>query len=223
LEESIVIFLSFYKKLLIGVMLMIAISLAATAGEVERANDGGSVWQAGIDGPKVETNPDGSFRRIYARVTHSVEFPDRKGILKAQDIAETKAKAEIMKFLTGPYVTSGKFITELSSDISSASRTRSNGADEISKVNQREMIEQVRKITTEVSSGSIPGGIVILERGYDRKEEVAWVEVGISERTMRAAQSVKKSFSSKGSGSGSNGTSVPSPGSEIQRYPEKDW
>ena len=94
------------------------------------------------------------------------------------------------------------------------------------------MIENLTEVTSSAAAGKLRG-VIVLERGYDEKEEVAWVKVGISQKTMNASQSLEDALrgksvpsagpSSQGGPTTPNNGGVHSPGSEIQRSPQKDW
>jgi hypothetical protein len=205
---------------------------AALAGEVDTKADGTTVWQAGIDGVEIEWGSDGSFSRIYSRYTQPVAFPDRQGITTAQTIAEEKAKAAIVRFIDQE-VASKRVVAEVQNTMNQSTRERGTGKEaNITKTSQRQMIENLTEVTTSAAAGKLRG-VIILERGYDEKDEVAWVKVGISQKTMRASDSLKDGLTNKSTvskpadseerGTRSKGSSIPLPGSEVQRPQQKDW
>jgi hypothetical protein len=206
----------------------LAFASVTLAGEIIQT-DAGAVWQAGIDGVEIEWNPDGSFNRIYSRYTQPVAIPDRQGISKAQVIAEEKAKAAIVRFNTQE-VASGRVVTEIQNDMNQTSSTK----DAITKTSQRQMLESLSEVTSSVAAGKLRG-VIVLERGYDEKEGLAWVKVGISQKTMNASKSLENALKGQSAPSAgpsspggpttpnNGGASVRSPGSELQRSPQKDW
>lgn len=201
-------------------------ALPASAGTVETQPDGASVWQAGIDGVEIEWAPDGSFNRIYSKFTQSVAFPDQQGIAKSQTIAEEKAKAAIMRFMD-QQVATARVTTEIQNDMNNSTRTRADGKDEITKVSQRQMIENLTEVTASSAAGRLRG-VIVLERGYDQKAEAAWVKVGISKKTMAGAQNLKNALAGMPSVSDkqaakNEGGGVILPGSMVQRSEQKDW
>ncbi len=211
----------------------VAFANVSLAGEIKQS-DAGVVWQAGIDGVEIEWAPDGSFNRIYSRYTQPVAIPDRQGISKAQVIAEEKAKAAIVRFMSQE-VASARVVAEIQNDMNQTVSTKDTGkASAITKTSQRQMIESLSEVTSSAAAGKLRG-VIVLERGYDEKEEIAWVKVGISQKTMNASQSLEdalrgKSVPSAGPSSqgepttpNNGGGSVRSPGSELQRSPQKDW
>jgi hypothetical protein len=159
----------------------VAFANISLAGEIGQT-DAGIVWQAGIDGVEIEWAPDGSFNRIYSRYTQPVAIPDRQGISKAQIIAEEKAKAAIIRF-NEQNVASARVVGEIQNDMNQTTSSKDGGkASAISKTSQRQMIESLSEVTSSAAAGKLRG-VIVLERGYDEKEGVAWVKVGISQKT----------------------------------------
>jgi hypothetical protein len=199
----------------------------AYAGQVE-ATDASIVWQAGIDGVEIEWGSDGSFSRIYSRFSQPVEFPDRRGIYKAQVIAEEKAKAAIVRFLEQEVATA-RVVAEVDNDISTASLTKGTSqAEDVKKNTQRQMISSLTEVTSSVAAGSLRG-VIVLERGYDEKQEVAWVKVGISKKSMAASAALGKALEGEPSpeptqgGQQTPGSSFKYAPSGVQRSQQKDW
>jgi hypothetical protein len=211
----------------------LAFANVTMAGEIKES-EAGVVWQAGIDGVEIEWNPDGSFNRIYSRYTQPAAIPDRQGIAKAQIIAEEKAKAAIIRFMNQE-VASARVVAEIQNDMNQTVSTKDTGkASAITKTSQRQMIENLTEVSSSAAAGKLRG-VIVLERGYDEKEEIASVKVGISKKTMNVSQSLEDALHGKSappagpsSQSGpttpnNGGGSVHSPGSELQRSPQKDW
>jgi hypothetical protein len=202
----------------------VAFANVSFAGEISQT-DVGIVWQAGIDGVEIEWATDGLFNRIYSRYSQPVGIPDRQGISKAQTIAEEKAKAAIIRFMNQE-VASARLVTEIQNDMNQTTSTKGAEKDGITKTSQRQMIENLTEVTSSVAAGKLRG-VIVLERGYDMKEEVAWVKVGISRKTMKASTSLDDAIKGKPAASTapsqSGGGSVHIPGSEVQRSPQKDW
>ena len=199
----------------------------AYAGQVEET-DASIVWQAGIDGVEIEWGPDGSFSRIYSRFSQPVEFPDRRGVSKAQIIAEEKAKAAIVRYLE-QNVATARVIGEVDNDISTSTLSRgSNQSEDVRKSTQRQMISSLTEVTSSVAAKSLRG-VVVLERGYDEKGEVAWVKVGISKKSMAASEGLGKALSGEpppeptAPGGQTPNSSFEHAPSGVQRSPQKDW
>jgi hypothetical protein len=134
--------------------------------------DGGLAWQAGVDGPEIEWNADGTLCRISSRFATPVEFPDRRGVYKAQVIAEEKAKAAIIRYLKQD-LTDSRVVKEIDDDLEKATRQRTTGTlPNFTKTNTRTLISTLTEITTSVSSGMLRG-VIVLEKGYDEKAEEA--------------------------------------------------
>jgi hypothetical protein len=225
------------KYLMVGAVCWL-FSLPCLAGQLTANDNGTTVWQAGIDGPRIEWNTDGSISRIYSRYSQPVAFPDRQGIMKAQIIAEEKAKAAIIRFLDQD-VASARVATEIQNDMNQSTMTKGGGqGGGPTKTSQRQMIENLSEVTSSAAAGRLRG-VIVLERGYDDKDEVAWVEVGISQKTIAASRALNNAINGNPAISGGHATSgspVPEgnstlggddtvrlPGSEVQTSPQKNW
>jgi hypothetical protein len=99
-------------------------------------------------------------RRVWLDVSRQglntpVEFGDRRGISKAQIIAEEKAKAAIVRFL-GQAISSTRVIGEVQNDLNKATQQRESGnAPNVKKVDKRTMIEGLTEVTTSFASGQL--------------------------------------------------------------------
>lgn len=206
-----------------ALMCSLAWQFPSTAGELTSNADGTTLWQAGIDGVEIEWAPNGSFNRIYSRFSQPVNFPDRQGISKAQIIAEEKAKAAIIRFM-GQQVASARVVAEVQNDMSQATRTGGTKQEEdVKKTSQRQMVESLSEVTSSASAGKLRG-VIVLERGYDQKEEVAWVKVGLSKKTMETSDSLSDALSGNPTPTEQKpGSSMQLPGSETQKSKQKDW
>jgi hypothetical protein len=113
-------------------------------------------------------------------------------------------------------------------DIQQATRTQGTGKKEdITKTNQRTMVENLSEITTSAAAGKLRG-VIILERGYNQKEELAWVKVGVSKKTIATSGALKDALSGESStgmpsGQSKKGGVMNIPGSEVQKSKQKDW
>jgi len=213
-------------SLVMGVFMVIALIAPSWAGEIAIQEDGSTVWQAGVDGVEIEWNPDGSVKRIYSRYSTPVEFPDRRGIAKAQIIAEEKAKAGIVRFMEQS-VASTRVVTEVQSDLNKATQERQSGtAAIVKKTDQRTLVEALSEVTASFAAGNLKG-VIVLEKGYDDKAQEAWVMVGISEKTIRAARAVQKMTNDPKATSDSDrrgeGDSIGTQPGEVRRSKQKDW
>lgn len=195
---------------------------SAGAGSVDERSDGATVWQAGIDGVEVEWNANGSVKRISSRYGTPVEFGDRRGISKAQIIAEEKAKAAIIRFMDQS-VSSTRVATEMQNDLNHATQERETGAKPtVKKVDQRTMLESLTEITTSFASGKLKG-VIVLEKGYDDKTDEAWVVVGISDKTIRAARDVRNMGQEERPAQSAGSDQLGKQPSEVRRSNQKDW
>jgi hypothetical protein len=192
-------------------------------GEAEFNADGGVSWKAGVDGVEIEWNPNGSVKRLYSRHGVPVEFSDRRGIAKAQIIAEEKAKGNIIRFMEQD-VTTTRVVAELQSDINRATQRRQTGKETVvNKIDDRTIVESLSEVTTSFASGTLRG-VIVLERGFDDKLDEAWVVVGISEKTIaasRAAEDMLKNSQTKVRDS--DGTALGVQGGEVRKSNNKDW
>lgn len=213
----------------LGMLIICAIFVTSTASPVLAGNadiniDGSVTWQAGVDGVEIEWAPDGTIRRLYSRYSTPVEFADRRGISKAQIIAEEKAKANIVRYLNQS-VSSSRVVAEVQADINKATQLRET--DEratVKKVDERTIIESLTELTTSFSAGSLRG-VIVLEKGYDDKLEEVWVTVGISDKTIAAARGVQNMINNKSTtAKDSDGLSkMGVQQSEIRKSKEQDW
>jgi len=201
-------------------------SVPAIAGSVQDQPDGSTVWQAGVDGVEIEWNSDGSVKRISSRYSTPVEFGDRRGISKAQIIAEEKAKVAIIRFLNQG-VSSTRVVTEVQNDLSRATQERESGKrPSIQKQDQRVMMETLTEVTASFASGHLKG-VIILEKGYSDKTDEAWVVVGISDKTIKATREVagmgEERPARRVGPDELRGDGVGRQPSGVRRTPQRDW
>lgn len=202
---------------------LLGASLASHAGTVQQAPDV-TTWQAGVDGVEIEWAPNGEFARIYSAFYQPVSIPDRRGISKAQLIAEEKAKAAVVRFMD-QQVSSKRTVEQIDKDLENATVTRASGAaEQSSKVNQRVMMETLTEVTTSYASGKLRG-VIVLEKGYDERKGEAWVKVGISRKTMAVAAALKDATQAAGADGSRAGQAAPvaAQPSEVRRSAQKDW
>jgi hypothetical protein len=166
--------------------------LSASTGHAQTLNagtDGTTTWESGIDGPKIEFDKEGNVSRIYSKYSQPVTITDRQGIHTAQIIAEEKAKAEIIRFISQD-VASGRVTTEIENSISKATQQQSDGASTLSKLNERTIVQNLTEVTTSAAAGTLRG-VIVLETGYDKDSSEVWVVVGISRKTIHASEAIK--------------------------------
>lgn len=213
---------SFSRSLFLGAVASVLFSAPSWGGDVSIQKDGATTWQAGVDGVEIEWKPDGSIKRLYSRYGQTVEFGDRRGISTAQIIAEEKAKGSIVRFMNQA-VTSNRLVTEVEADLNKATQERQTGtAAKVTKVDQRTLVTALAEVTGSFAAGQLKG-VIVLEKGYDEKTHEAWVVVGISDKTIKAAQGVQRMLTdSPGDphvGSDSTGTQP----SEVRKSNQKDF
>jgi hypothetical protein len=207
----------------LAAMMLFAVAQTVLAGEVVVDADGGTRWQAGIDGVEIEWAPDGSVKRLFSRYGQPVEFADRRGISGAQTISEEKAKAAIVRFMNQT-VSSNRLVTEVETDLGKATQERQGGATQVKKVDERTLLTSLSDVSGSYASGQLRG-VIVLEKGYDEKTGEAWAVVGISDKTIRAALAVKNMNDPPASATGApqQGNSAGLQNSEIRRTNQKDW
>ncbi len=227
-----------YPRVLLAGFTLVGLfgSHLCVAGEISATPDGGSVWKAGIDGVEIEWNPDHTIKRVYSLTTQPVNFPDQRGVMKAQKIAEEKAKAAIVEFMHQT-VTSSSVVTEINNDIQQSTASQGGNAPAaLSRSNQRTMTENLTQVTSSFASGSL-NGVMVLERGYDATTEMAWTKVGISQKSMAAAQALHQATVAASDESGAQlpGTTglvnapatgpngIPLARSQVQKTGQTDW
>jgi hypothetical protein len=84
-------------------------------------------------------------------------------------------------------VSSIKLVEQVDTDSEAATRLQDGSRDAITKETKRKMVETLTEITSSYAAGKLRG-VIILEKGYDEKKGEVWVKVGISKKTMNAAQ-----------------------------------
>ena len=196
-------------------------------GELKKDGDGDILWQAGINGVEIEWDQTGNFKRLYSQKCNPVRFPDREGISKASDIAEEFAKSAILRFIEQNSFGSN-LVSQVSSDSEKAIRTQSLGSDVVNSETSRQMSETLTKIVGSDVRGKL-SGVVLLESGYDPKKQEACVRVGISLKTLGAANSLSNAINNKGKSQ--TGNSSPADGSssnliqgtDVRKSKMNDW
>lgn len=204
-------------------LILMCPAFPSLAGDADVHADGSVTWQAGVDGVEIEWQPDGSIKRLYSRYSTPVEFADRRGISKAQIIAEEKAKANIIRFMNQSS-SSTRIVAEVQSDLNKATQHRETGKEAtVKKVDERTIMESLTEVTTSFATGSLRG-VIVLERGYDEKMQEAWVTVGISNKTIAAARGVQSMVNdpptAKRTGESSE---VGLQSGEVRKSKQQDW
>jgi len=204
---------------------IIIFSLGKTAvaeAEVKVDKDLSTTWAANINGPWIDFSPDASVKRIYSKYSVPVEFPDRRGIHKAQIIAEEKAKAEIIRFLKQD-IASSRVVTEIQNDVNKAVQERETGTQaKIKKTDSRTVVENLTEINASFATGRL-SGVIVLEQGYDDKAEEAWVVVGISDKTISAARNIENMISGQGKVEKSSKDKIWIQQSDVRKSEQKDF
>ncbi len=195
---------------------LLSVSASAPAQQLEVAPSGVTV--AHLDGIDIEFDANGQWTKIYSTYVHPVEFPDRRGIKKAQIIAEEKGKAQIVRFLDQK-VESNRIVEEMESTVANTKSTKGTAdKDGTVRTAERTMVESVKEFTRSYASGTLKG-VTVIEVGYDEKKEEAWVKVGLSKAMMGIAKQLGDGLNGKQTDGGtkaSDKSGITSQPSEVQ-------
>lgn len=207
---------------------MLSFGMLAHAGEVEPTEGGGTAWNAGLDGIVIEFDDAGNFNRIYSKYTQPVSVPNTRGIRTAKTIAEEKAKGAIIRFMEQE-VSSSTFVAEVSADIErSSAKSGSDGEVSLSSEASSNMLTSLTELNGSASRGTLRG-VIRLEEGYDASTGEAWVKVGLSNRTMRVAGSVREAIANDGrernesAPESTDSTQRNNPRSHVRKTEQEDW
>lgn len=207
---------------------ILSFGVQANAGQINKTAEGGTAWNAGLDGVIIEFDARGEFSRIYSKYTQPVSIPNTRGIRTAKTIAEEKAKASIIKFIEQE-VSSSTFVIEVSTDIERSSAVSGSGRGvSISSEASNTMLTSLTELNGSASRGTLRG-VIRLEEGYDASSGEAWVKVGFSNKTMQMAGTVRDAIANDGrqqSDTSPDTTSEgqqKSPQSHVRKTDQKDW
>jgi len=193
-------------------------------------SEAGVTWKAGVNGVAIESGADGNVNRIYSEYSQPVSFPDRRGISRAQVIAEEKAKAAIIRFLEGEGISQERTIAMVDAETEGAIREVGDAGERFSRESQRNFMESLTEITRSYAKGELRG-VIVLEKGYNEDREEAWVKVGISRKTLAAASSMKAMIADDNPQAPAEAPSKPAKGpstvthqpSEVTTSESDDW
>lgn len=136
-------------------------------------------------GVEIEFSKDKTnWERIKAKGESDLMFGDRKDIQQATKKAIMNAKANISKFLSEEIRSEEAFneITEILSDTNNQKKSSSRKNVDI----------LINNIT--VNSQNILKGLLVLEQNINQKEKYLVVTIGMSKKTIEAAENIKKSL-----------------------------
>ncbi len=192
-------------------------SVGSSQPKLESGPDSTNILR--LDGLDIVFDASGKWDKIYSTYTQPVDVPDRRGIKKAQVIAEEKGKAQIVRFLNQE-VSSERLVDEVDTTLQTAVHETGSEKEHLAKSTQRVMSESVREFTRSFSRGTI-SGLTILGEGYNSTAEEAWVKVGFSRATMRIAEGIRQ-----GNATPSGKTSNPIPAKDspeqIKQQPSEN-
>ena len=140
------------------------------------------VYQEPTTGVEIVFAPDGkNWDKIIANGESELLFGDRKDVRKATSKATLRAKANIAKFMKEKLKTT-ETLEEITKTISSS--TNSNGS--VSTGAERKTVETMIESISN-SSEAILKGILVLEQQINQKDKYVKMQVGVSRKTMKAA------------------------------------
>lgn len=144
------------------------------------------VYQEPTTGVEIIFASDGkNWEKIIASGESELLFGDRKDVRKATSKATLRAKANIAKFMKEKLSTT-ETLEEITKTISNSS---SKGGEATTTGSERKTVETVIE-SIRNSSEAILKGILILEQQINQKEKVVKIKVGVSRKTMKAADSL---------------------------------
>ncbi|MDO9799163.1 hypothetical protein Q7458_07260 [Glaesserella parasuis] len=171
------------KKSLYVILASMLLSFSALAQNVENIDS--------VTGVNYEVDENGEFARIRATGEAELEFGDRRDIRTATQKAQMRAKANIAKFLS-ERVSSEEVISSLEK-----SMTNTSGK---SKEAIRETIDTYTE-NIHNSAEALLKGVIATKTDVNKDEKYVQVEVGLSPKTMKAADTLNKGLKEDNSGS----------------------
>lgn len=195
------------KKTLYVILASMFLSFSAFAQNVENIDS--------VTGVNYEVDENGEFARIRSTGEAELEFGDRKDIRTATQKAQMRAKANIAKFLS----------ERVSSEevISSIEKSMTNTAGK-SKEAIRETIDTYTE-NIHNSAEALLKGVIATKTDVNKDEKYVQVEVGLSPKTMKAADTLNKGLKEDNSdslGNSSTGTIDSGNGREIKKVKNYD-
>ncbi len=206
------------KKLLIAACGMVIAQTTAFAQAAQdpqlQANAGNAAVQQELDQPDgvaITLKPDGSFQ-IFARGTGVYDFNDPDDIKDATRDATLRAKANLSKFLKEK-VSSSEGMDEISKKSKSMSDDGQVQKKSVSKESVKIATESIRNQSEAILTGVITLKVQKVPRGNGGEVQVT---VGISSKTLMAAQKLAQGINqslSNRDASGTSASAVVAPGS----------
>lgn len=157
-----------------------------------------------VVGVTYELNEQGEFKNIRSTAEADLEFGDRKDIRTATQKAQLRAKANIAKFLN-ERITSDEVVENITNTI-----THTTGQ---SKEAVRDTVETHTE-TIKNSAEAWLKGAIVLKTDVNKDEKYVQVEMGISEKTMKAADGLNGALQTDSS---TPASSLPNSGNVTQQ------
>lgn len=167
-----------------------------------------------VTGVNYEVNENGEFARIRAIGEAELEIGDRADIRIATQKAQMRAKSNIAKFL------SERVNSEEVLDNIEKSMTNTDGKNkEISRETASKYTETIRN-----SAEALLKGVITTKTDVNKDEKYVQIEVGLSPKTMNAADTLNKGLrtDSTESENGSNPKIESGSGREVKKIKNYD-
>jgi len=168
----------------------ITLLLAATGLRAEDTRQDSSplLLSDPVLGVEVRLADNGQLLSATSSYSHPVDFPDRRGINKAYIVAEEKAKAQLVRFMSQD-VSTHRVVSEVDQAAEKASRSRTDDRSSWSKDVARTAQESLTETSSSLAHGTLNGDR-ILSRAYDEAGEQVTVVVGINQKSLKAAAQI---------------------------------
>jgi hypothetical protein len=168
------------------VTLLLALAAAQSHAEPELAvTDDTVLLEDTVLGVEVRLDTAGQLVSARSSYSNPVDFPDRRGLNKAYVVAEEKAKAQLVRFMSQDISTT-RTVTELDDVVGTARRSRDEQGSTWTKEDVRTVKESLSEISTSVASGHLEG-VRLLSRNYDEAREEVTVVIGINPASLAGA------------------------------------
>ncbi len=168
-----------FTSVVLGVISTISLAYTAPQAKVP------IVYQEPTTGVEIVFTADGTnWEKIKANGESELLFGNRKDVRNATSKAILRAKASITKFLQEK-LSSTETMEEITKTISSSTRDGKVASVTAKQKTVETMIESII-----VSSEAILKGVLVLEQVVNQKDKYVRVQVGISRKTMRIADSI---------------------------------
>ena len=145
----------------------------------------------------------GEWQKLFAVGQASVDFNDQDENMDALEEAQIKAKVNMSQFMKEE-IASDKVINNISKKVKTM--TLIQGGKQATSVSKRTI--KIKAVSIRNSSNTLLKGVVVLCESIDPSTKIAKVIVGVSKKTIKAAESISdrmnNTTTNKGIGSGAD-------------------